>query len=202
MNGTSEGPQSKAVLSWPNRITLARILLIPAFVVVTLRVGGRAESPYRYAALIVFLVMAVSDAVDGILARWRRERTILGRYLDPLADKFLLTTACVLISCDVWPEPRFPNWVPVIVISRDVVIVVGSVLLFLINGTIRGEPTLLGKATTCLQMTSVLVTMLGNCLPFALLAASWWAAGIFTIASGLQYVYLGTKQVNTAAGES
>jgi CDP-diacylglycerol--glycerol-3-phosphate 3-phosphatidyltransferase len=184
------------MLTWPNRITLTRICLIPFFVTAVLQMHGDEDSPYRYIAFGVFLFMAVTDAVDGLIARARGERSRLGRILDPLADKFLLTTACVLLSLDIWPEPRFPNWVPVMVISRDLIIVVGAAVIFFITGAFKPGPTLIGKITTGVQMAAVLLTLLNNLFPELLVYISWWITVVFTCISGLQYIYIGSRQFN------
>lgn len=186
------------MLTWPNRITLVRICLIPFFVMAVLQVQSNPETYYRYVAFVLFLIMVVTDAVDGLIARLRGERSFLGRILDPLADKFLLTTACVLLACDFWPQPRLPNWVPVMVISRDIIIVLGVVIIYLMTGSIKPGPTLLGKLTTMLQMVTVLLTLLNNHVPVYLVRLSWWMAVVFTGISGLQYIYIGSRQFNYA----
>jgi cardiolipin synthase len=169
---------------------------------VVLQVHGEADSSYRYLAFAVFLFMALTDAADGLIARARGEKTQLGRILDPLADKFLLTTACVLLSCDIWPAPRFPNWVPVFVISRDVIIVVGAVVIYLMTGVLRAGPTFLGKLTTTAQMVAVLLMLLNNLFPDLLVRLSWWITVVLTCASGLQYVFIGSRQFNYAGAAS
>jgi cardiolipin synthase len=186
------------MLTWPNRITIARICLIPLFVSAVLQVHGHEDSLYRYVAFGLFAFMAVTDAADGILARARGEKSFLGRILDPLADKFLLTTACVLLSCDFWPEPRLPNWVPVLVISRDVIIVVGVVVIFLVTGAIKPGPTFAGKVTTTVQMVMVFLVLLNNLFPWALVVTSCWITVALTCISGLQYIYIGSRQFNYA----
>ena len=195
-----------SAISWPNRITLVRIAFIPAFVVMVMKVNADADAAWRYAAMGLFFVMALSDVVDGLLARLWAQKTVLGRYLDPLADKMLLTTACVLLACSLWPSPRLPQWLPVLVISREILIIAGSLVLFLINGRIKAEPTRVGKATTAAMMATVTATLLNNLFPLWFLTITWWAAGLLTVASGVQYTWLGTRQVNhdpaSARGES
>ena len=186
------------MLTWPNRITIARICLIPLFVSAVLQVHGDPDSIYRYVAFGLFAFMGVTDAADGILARARGEKSSLGTILDTLADKFLLTTACVLLSCDFWPEPRLPNWVPVLVISRDVIIVVGVVVIFLVTGTVKAGPTFAGKVTTAAQMITVFLVLLNNKFPHTLVVASWWITVALTCVSGLQYIYKGSRQFNHA----
>ncbi len=186
------------MLTWANRITLARICLIPFFVMAILQVHGEPESGYRYVAVGLFLFMALTDAVDGIVARARGEKSRFGKILDPLADKFLLTTACVLLALDGWPAPRLPNWLPVLVISRDVIIVVGTAVIFIMTGAVKAGPTFLGKVTTTVQMLMVMVTLLNNHCPELVVRLFWALTALLTCASGLQYVYRGTRQINFA----
>ena len=180
-------------LTWPNRISLFRIFMLPAFVIAVLQITAYPAA--RYVAVCVFAVMGLSDALDGYLARVRDERTRLGRVLDPIADKLLLMTACALLSLNSWPEPRLPNWIAVVVISRDVFILVGALVVILLTGTFRGESNLWGKATTFIQMTMVIAVLVGNHMPLHLLTTLWWAAGVLTIVSGVVYMYLGVKEL-------
>lgn len=149
----------------------------------------------RYLAIGVFIVMALSDALDGYLARRWAQRTRLGFFLDPLADKLLVMTASVLLSCSFWPEPRFPNWIPVIIISRDAFILLGGLMLLLLTGTVKGGPSLLGKTTTFVQMASVVGILLNNHLSLSTLRASWWVVAVFTIVSGVDYMRAGVRQL-------
>ena len=180
-------------LTWPNRISLFRIFMLPAFIIAVLQIRTYPEA--RYVAVVVFAIMGLSDALDGYLARTRNERTRLGRVLDPIADKLLLMTACVLLSCKFWPEPRIPNWIVVVVISRDVFILVGALVVILLTGTFRGEPNMYGKATTFFQMTMVLAVLVNNFLPPYLLQGLWWIAAVLTIISGINYMYIGIKEL-------
>ncbi|MBM4050542.1 MAG: CDP-diacylglycerol--glycerol-3-phosphate 3-phosphatidyltransferase [Planctomycetes bacterium] len=180
-------------LTWANRITLFRIFLIPVFVLCVMQ--AHDVPPCRYLAIGVFIVMALSDALDGYLARRWAQRTRLGFFLDPLADKLLVMTACVLLSCDFWPGPRFPNWIPVIVISRDAFILLGGLMLLLLTGTVKGGPSLLGKATTFVQMLSVVGILLNNHLSLSTVRASWWVVAAFTLVSGVDYMRAGVRQL-------
>ena len=122
-----------------NKITLIRILMIPAFVLMAIYYGesikrGQPLEWQRYAAIVIFLVAAVSDGLDGYIARRYNQKSALGVILDPIADKGLLLSGIITLSISNWSnvDPqygRFPAWFPVLVISRDAVIVIGSAVL-------------------------------------------------------------------------
>jgi cardiolipin synthase len=173
------GPEA---LNLPNVITLVRILVIPFFVI--LLVYG-----YGGWALAVFLATAVTDAVDGYLARSRKQRTPLGATLDPLADKLLLTTAFVTLTY----LAVLPLWLTILVVSRDVIIVFGSLLIHLFTEGLRIAPTVVGKATTSAQAVTVSFGLLYNLTGWGglVLWLSVWATAALTAVSGLHYIYRG-----------
>lgn len=174
-------------MNLPNVITLTRILIIPFFVM--LLIYGMAGW-----ALGVFVVTAVTDAVDGYIARARMQRTPLGTVLDPLADKLLLTIAFVTLAY----LRVLPAWLAILVVSRDVIIVFGSLLLHLFTGRLRIEPTLMGKATTTVQVLTVSFGLLANLTGWrgwALWACVWVTAAL-TVLSGVQYIYRGMTGVH------
>jgi len=194
MNLKLRSSAERVVLSWPNRITLGRLLLIPLFVVFVLQV--RANPNWRYAAFAVFLITALGDALDGYLARRLNECTLIGQLLDPLADKLLLTTAFVLCSSPAWPlAERLPVWIPVVVITRDVFLIFGSALALLLNRSAKVCPTLLGKSTTAVQMATILAVLLGCHMPLLALQSMAWLTGVLTILSGVDYFYLGVREL-------
>jgi cardiolipin synthase len=134
-------------LSIPNKLTILRILSIPIFVISLLN-GWRAF------AIIIFFFSALTDAADGIVARLFNQKTRIGSFLDPLADKLLLSTSFILLP--FLPDLEFPVWVTVVVISRDLILTLGWVVLYLFTGILEVHPTLLGKLTTSTQMVTVL----------------------------------------------
>ncbi|HMJ07215.1 MAG TPA: CDP-alcohol phosphatidyltransferase family protein, partial [Chthoniobacterales bacterium] len=145
-----------------NKITIVRILLIPAFVTMAIYYGqgvalGDPQEWQRFAAIVIFLVAAASDGLDGYVARHYNQRSALGVILDPIADKGLLLSGIITLSISNWSElspqdGRFPAWFPVLVITRDAVILVGSVVLHLLNGKVLVRPSWTGKVATFLQM--------------------------------------------------
>ncbi len=186
-----------------NKITIVRILLIPAFVTMAIYYGqsvqrGEPLEWQRFAAIIIFLVAAVSDGLDGYVARRYNQRSKLGVILDPIADKGLLLSAIITLSISNWSEidpvyGRFPAWFPVLVITRDVVILVGSAVLQLLNGRVKVRTSWTGKVATVLQMSALAWVMLQlRILPVAYVVA---AAGLFTFISGVIYVMDGVKQL-------
>ncbi len=186
-----------------NKITIIRICLIPAFVTMAIYYGQSVQSGdpqewMRFTAISLFLVAAVSDGLDGYVARHYNQRSRLGIILDPIADKGLLLSAIITLSISNWSEVdphygRFPIWFPVLVITRDVVIVVGSVVLHLLNGTVSVRPSWTGKVATVLQMVAIAWVMLQlRILPMPYIVI---AAGLFTFISGVIYVMDGVRQL-------
>ena len=143
-------------LNWPNRITLVRIALVPPFVICLLNMNtGWAGS--RHLAIVLFGVMALSDALDGFLARRLNQSTPLGRFLDPIADKLLISCAVVLLAVVATSVSgfRLPSWVPVIAIGKDALTVIGFGLVYATTGQYFVEPRPWGKACTLLQLVMV-----------------------------------------------
>jgi cardiolipin synthase len=172
------------VLNIPNTFTITRIIIIPVFITTII------YRRYDY-ALYLFIIAALTDLFDGLFARLKNQKTALGTFLDPLADKFLLVTAFIIFSIYDW----IPKWLMMTVISRDVIIVTGWLLLYLITGTSRVEPSLLGKATIWLEsiiiayiLIDINLLVLPDIPPSVLLIT----AGII-ILSGLHYIYRGLK---------
>src|SRR3981189_2437487 len=139
-----------------NKITVVRILMIPIFVTLAIYYGqsiqeGSPQDWQRFAAITVFLLAAVSDGLDGYVARRYNQRSSLGMILDPIADKGLLLSGIITLSISNWskvdPEyGRFPAWFPVLVITRDAVILVGSgILHYFIGNKMRIKPSWTGK---------------------------------------------------------
>jgi cardiolipin synthase (CMP-forming) len=171
-------------MSIPNIITLIRIVLIPWFAI--LLINGSFNQ-----ALWVFAGAAVSDGLDGLIARWFSQKTLLGSFLDPIADKLLLSTAYVALAV----LKEIPVWLSVIVISRDVVIVLGVSILFLTQVRFEIKPTAISKMTTIFQLLLVLMVLSSGYIHYSdwLRQGLIFATLIFTILSGLHYIYSGLK---------
>jgi CDP-diacylglycerol--glycerol-3-phosphate 3-phosphatidyltransferase len=186
-----------------NKITIIRIGMIPVFVLMAIYYGesvqrGAPLEWQRYTAIVIFLVAAVSDGLDGYVARRYNQRSALGVILDPIADKGLLLSGIITLSISNWSEVdpnygRFPLWFPVLVITRDVVILVGSAVLHLLNGKVQVKTSWTGKVATVLQMAAIAWVMLQ--LRFPPLFYIVVAAGVFTFISGVIYVMDGVRQL-------
>src|SRR5688500_12639432 len=124
-----------------NKITITRILMIPLFVMMAVYYGrsvarGEPLEWQRITAILIFIVAAASDGIDGYIARHFNQRSKLGEILDPIADKGLLLAGIITLSVSNW-DFEFPIWFPVLVIARDLIVVSGSVMLHLVNGSVR-----------------------------------------------------------------
>lgn len=195
-------------LSWATRITLVRILLIVPFIICLLNasdpsVGEHARRGFRYVAIAVFLFMAVSDALDGYLARHYRQITKLGTFLDPVADKLLMTSACVLLASQRGHVEGFtlPLAVVVAIVGKDVLIVLGFVIVYLVTSQIHVVPVLLGKAATALQLVMVACVLtapeFSRWIPHYRTALSvlWWSAAVVAILATLVYIRNGSRYI-------
>jgi cardiolipin synthase len=171
-----------------NWLTLLRILLIPVFV--TLLVYGQ-----RGPALAVFLLAALTDLLDGWVARQRGSQSRLGAFLDPLADKLLLVSSFVTLT---WLR-ALPFWLSAVVISRDLILMGGALAIHMAGVRITPRPSLTGKLATFFQVATVLAGLLGTFVAMsAVTRACVWLAAAFTIVSGLQYIVQGMRFLNAA----
>lgn len=170
-----------------NKITILRLLLIPVFILLVL------YSKWEI-ALFVFIFAALSDALDGYLARRMNQRTELGKILDPIADKFLILSAFICLSVVNNPSTsiKLPVYVPVIIISRDAIIVLGSLIIYLIKGSLEVKSAPIGKITTFLQMATVISIL----FKFTFSPFLWNMAVVFTVWSGIIYVRRGARLLN------
>lgn len=182
-----------AAVTLATRITIFRILLVPFFVGCLIYYSADREY-LRWAAFGLFSLGVLSDGLDGLIARALAQHSSLGRLLDPLADKLLLLAAFICCSVlETLPqELRIPPWVTILVISRDLMIVGGACLIFLLTQHLEIKPSPLGKATTFLQMATIFTVLLQ--LPIRSLL--WNLAMGFTVASGLGYLRYGSRLLN------
>jgi len=176
-------------VSIPNFLSLFRIILVP--VTVIFLIDGSF-----FKALAVFSLAAITDALDGFLARVLNQRTILGAYLDPLADKALLTSCFVTLSI----LGVIPGWLAVIVVSRDFIILLGISILFMVSIPFKIQPAFVSKVTTALQLITALLALVFQCwsirgaVPW--LHLFYWITAGFTTISGFHYLLKGMKAIN------
>jgi cardiolipin synthase len=174
-----------------NWLTVLRIVLIPVFV--TLLVYRRPGW-----ALAVFTAAALTDLLDGWVARRRGMASRLGAFLDPLADKLLLTVSFVTLTY----LKALPFWITAVVISRDVILVVGALLVHMVGIRIDPQPTRAGKAATFFQILTVLSGLLDRYVHFPpVLTLNMALAALFTAVSGCQYLIQGMRFLNATGAD-
>ncbi len=170
-------------LNIPNALTTLRIVLIPVFV------SALIYERYDY-GLYVFVIAALSDFLDGMIARAKNQQTEIGKFLDPIADKFLLVTSFVLFAV----YGLVPKWLTITVISRDIIIVTGWFILYFLTHKAKVEPSMLGKLANASQLILLAYILLRVNLQkniFLLEEILIVTTALLTVVSGLQYIYKG-----------
>ena len=201
-----ETTHKHTILTLANKITILRILGVPVFILMLVYytmglAEGNADEIYRSLALVVFVLLATTDALDGYYARSRNEITTLGRMLDPIADKSLLLSGLILLTRPTLPGllPHIPIWFTLLVISRDVVLILGSIIIHALVGHVEVKPHIFGKVATFFQMLTIVWVLIGGAPgPFLVCVLT---AGAFTFLSGALYIFDGTRQLERAAAE-
>jgi cardiolipin synthase len=173
----------RQILTAPNQLTLLRMIFLP-FIVINV-----VKHDFKW-ALMLFVLAGLSDGLDGLLARTLHQQTVLGQYLDPIADKLLMSTMFMVLSV----ERQIPWKYTVVVFSRDISILLISGVLFMIAGLRDFHPSIFGKANTCAQIGAIFFVLL---LQVATLRWVWIAAKVFlqatflfTIVSAVHYAFL------------
>lgn len=169
----------------PNFLSLLRMGLVPLFIIALL--DGESRK-----ALLIFGIAGLTDALDGFIARYWNQQSPLGAYLDPVADKLLLTSAYVVLSFPHLNQgAQIPIWVTVLVLARDVLLVTVALILYLAAGVRRFPPTILSKITTLFQVAAVAMVLISAIVPRLDPFADWVLIAVagLTVASGLDYVY-------------
>jgi cardiolipin synthase len=175
----------------PNFLTLLRIILVPVLVIFLINKAFLN-------ALILFSCLGLTDALDGFLARILNQQTVLGSYLDPIADKVLLTSCFLALAI----LKVIPGWLAVVVISRDVIILLGISILSIMNIAFEIHPLFVSKITTTLQIAAVFFALFFKAFPLMAIDGAWllllyWLTAFFTVLSGYRYVVRGVKLINT-----
>jgi cardiolipin synthase len=175
----------------PNFLTLLRIILVPLLVIFLIN-----KSFVK--ALILFACLGLTDALDGFLARILNQQTVLGSYLDPIADKVLVTTCFLSLAI----LKVIPGWLAVVVISKDVIILLGIAVLSIMDIAFRVQPLFVSKITTALQIAVVFFALLFKAFPLLAVDVSWllllyWSTAAFTVVSGYHYVVKGVRLINS-----
>lgn len=178
----------------PNLLSLLRMGLVPLFIIALVE-----EEPAR--ALWIFVVAGITDGLDGFIARFYHQQSHLGTYLDPIADKLLLTSAYVMLA--IPPAAgglAIPVWVSILVIARDVLIVIVALILYVALDIGHFPPAVIGKVTTVVQVATVILVLLARTSAgFQVPAlAAIYATAIFTVASGFVYIYRASRMPEAA----
>jgi cardiolipin synthase (CMP-forming) len=188
-----------------NKVTIFRILLVPFFVVEVLYYRKTGNETHRLAGLLAFAVASICDGVDGYIARHYNQRSELGAILDPLADKLLLVSGIVLFSLNNTPHlGSIPMWMTGTVIGRDLIILLGMVVIHITVGKVRVGPRIIGKVATVLQMICIFWLL----LKWDVGSGERWlfiwtlTASICTGISGLLYVWDGIRQLSSHPSSS
>ncbi len=175
----------------PNQITLLRLGFLPFFLILM------SYEHYKW-ALLVLVLAGFSDGIDGLLARKLNQRSALGAYLDPIADKLMLSSPFIILAF----KEKSTWWLTIIVLSRDVLILIVAAVIILIAGYRPFPPSLLGKSTTALQIVLVFTVVLGAAYP-NLRFAPWNRALIYSvaaiaIASGFHYSFVIARRLSSS----
>lgn len=180
-------------LTIPNVLTILRILLIPVIV------GFLVYGYYDY-ALITLIVAVITDALDGTIARMANQKTEFGAYLDPLADKLLLMTSFITYSL----LGLVPIWSVIVVVSRDAILLTGTLLARVTETEIDASPSVLGKATTLFQSAYIILVLAFTSREFdpALLTPLLYTMSILTVASGLHYIGRTVININSSSSDA
>jgi cardiolipin synthase (CMP-forming) len=176
----------------PNFLTLSRIVLVPV-IVIYLMSGSYCT------ALVLLVVSGLTDVLDGFLARVLKQQTVLGAYLDPIADKALIISCFVTLAI----KKFIPGWLSVIVISRDCIILLGISVLTMLSIPFKIQPVAISKMTTFLQIITVFTVLLSYCvsggLRYVQIDLLFWATAMITVLSGLYYMIIGVRFINNAS---
>jgi cardiolipin synthase len=180
-------------LTLANQLTLLRMLLIPAFVILV--VYGHMGW-----ALTVFVTAGITDGLDGLIARLSGQKTSLGAWLDPAADKLLLVTTFIVLTLPgLGLANRLPVWLTILIISRDVVIVLTVAIINLALGPRTFRPSIFGKAATATYILTAVVAMFFNYrgYPSSVVSLFVYASLLITLVSGFHYIVHASRIVNT-----
>lgn len=195
-------------LSWPTRITLVRILLLLPFVDCMLsmhdpQISASKQELTRYAAIGLFFIMAISDAIDGYWARRGKLITKLGAFLDPLADKLLITSASLLLVSQRGHVEGFllPMTVVVLIIGKDILITIGFLIMYLLTSHVHIVPVFAGKLATALQLTMVIAVLVAPDLAGVIpgyrwfVNVLWWSAAAAAVIAAFVYIRNGSRYI-------
>lgn len=191
-------------LTWANQITILRILLIAPFVISMLKAGSADNGQgMRYAAFLIFLFMCASDVLDGYVARVKKQMTRLGAFLDPMADKLLITCACILLARADTAVNGFilPPTVMVLIIGKDLFLLLGFIMIHLTTGIVHVVPHFTGKLGTFLQSLMIGAILIAPEVSSVfsgwiyVLRILWWSAASVAVLATFVYIRHGMRYI-------
>ena len=181
-------------MTYANQLTILRLIFIPGFVLLV--IYGHPKL-----ATLIFVLAGVTDALDGLLARKLEQRTVLGSFLDPMADKLLLTASFITLTIPAIPLPvHIPAWLTILAISRDILIALSALIIHLQTRHSEFPPSFLGKCTTAAQLLTILICMLANFwekLGILLFPPVVYVTLLLTVVSGLHYFYRSARIIGS-----
>jgi cardiolipin synthase len=180
-------------ITLPNFITLFRMAITPFFVLAV------SDQDFQL-ALAIFIIAGLTDALDGWLARRLGAYSLVGEFLDPIADKLLLTVAYVSLTIPQGQVVVIPLWLAILALFRDFLIILVGVILYVVEDVHRFPPSILGKATTFMHVLTVCLVLLANMrpLPSLLLTVCFYVSFGLVILSGFNYLYRASKAIESA----
>ncbi len=180
-------------ITLPNFVTLFRMAMVPFFVLAV------SDRDFRL-ALWIFVIAGLTDALDGWLARRLEAWSLVGAYLDPIADKLLLTVAYIALTIPQGQEVVIPLWLAILALFRDFLIMLVAVVLYMVEHIRRFPPSVLGKLTTFMHVVTVCLVLLANItpLPPLLLSACFYISFGLVIVSGFNYIYRVSRSIEAA----
>ncbi len=184
-------------LTVPNFITLVRMAIVPFFVLAV------SQHEFRL-ALWTFVVAGLTDTLDGFLARRLKASSVIGAYLDPIADKLLMTAAYIILTIPQGQRVVIPLWLALLALFRDFLIMLVALVLYLVEGISKFPPSILGKVTTTMHVVTVVMVLLANLtiLPGWLLTSCFYTAFGLVILSGFNYIYRASRFIEATRNGS
>jgi cardiolipin synthase len=184
-------------ITLPNFVTLFRMAIIPFFILAV-------NDQDFLLALWIFVIAGMTDALDGMLARKLGARSLVGAYLDPIADKLLLTAAYIALTIPQGQAVVIPLWLAILALFRDFLIMLVALILYVVEGVQRFPPSILGKLTTLMHVLTVCLVLFANIvkLPPLLLTVCFYASFALVILSGFNYIYRSSRFIEAARVEA
>lgn len=183
------------IMNIPNFLSVLRIVMVPVIIIFLLQ-------DMHFEALIAFGIAGVTDVFDGLIARAFNRKTAVGAFIDPLADKLLLSSMYITLAV----IGLIPSWLTVLVISRDFIITLGILVLYMMSIKYEMKPAFISKVTTVLQIVTILFALLyqfiGHLIAYNWVVVFFWVTAAFTIASGFVYISRGIRYINSASATS